>query len=57
MTDATLSDEFVTDTMALDLRIERRRLGPAIRAIFDAAEAGHATPTIFTGTRSTRNTR
>ena len=43
MTDAIPANEFVTDTMALVLRIERRRMGPAIRAIFGAAEAGQAT--------------
>ena len=43
MSDATPANEFVTDTMALVLRIERRRLGPAVRAIFGAAETVHAT--------------
>ena len=43
MTDSTLANEFATDTMGLVLRIERRRPGPAARAIFDAAEAGNVT--------------
>jgi predicted nucleic acid-binding protein len=37
------ASEFVTDTMGLVLRIERRRLGPVARAIFDAVESGTAT--------------
>jgi len=43
MTDSTRASEFVTDTMGLVLRIERRRLSPAVRTIFDATEAGNAT--------------
>jgi predicted nucleic acid-binding protein len=43
MTASTLANEFATDTMGLILRIERRRLGPTVRAIFDAAEAGNVT--------------
>lgn len=37
------ASEFVTDTMGLVLRIERRRLGPVARAIFDAVESETAT--------------
>ena len=43
MTDSIHASDFVTDTMGLVLRLERRRLGPAVRAIFDAAEAGNVT--------------
>lgn len=43
MTDSTHGNKFVTDTMGLVLRIERRRLGPVVRAIFEAAEAGDVT--------------
>ena len=43
MSSSTPASEFVTDTMGLVLRIERRRLGPIARAIFDAVESGSAT--------------
>lgn len=43
MTVGTRPSEFVTDTMGLVLRVERRRLGPAAKAIFEALEAGDAT--------------
>ncbi len=36
MTNATRTSEFVTDTMALVLRIERRKLGPTVKSIFDS---------------------
>jgi predicted nucleic acid-binding protein len=42
MTTSTLGNEFVTDTMAFVLRIERRRLGPKAKSAFDSAEAGSA---------------
>ena len=41
MTPSTRVSEFVTDTMGLVLRIERRRLSPTVRAIFATAEAGN----------------
>ncbi len=40
MSAATLSSEYVTDIMGLVLRIEKRRLSPLARVIFDAAENG-----------------
>ena len=43
MTSSIRESEFVTDTMGLVLRIERRRLGPGAKAIFDAVESGTAT--------------
>ena len=43
MTSSTPASEFVTDTMGLVLRIEQRRLPPAIKAIFDTVESGNAT--------------
>lgn len=42
MTSSTPVNEFVVDTMGLVLRIERRRLGPRAKSIFDAAESGNA---------------
>jgi predicted nucleic acid-binding protein len=43
MTNAIHESEFVTDTMGLVLRIERRRLGTTVRGIFDSVESGNAT--------------
>ncbi|MGH9428183.1 MAG: hypothetical protein ACRD2L_18010 [Terriglobia bacterium] len=43
MTSSTLASEFVTDTMGLVLRIERRRLGSTAKSIFEAAESGTVT--------------
>ncbi|MBM3241840.1 type II toxin-antitoxin system VapC family toxin [Candidatus Poribacteria bacterium] len=43
MTNVTPTSEFVTDTMALILRIERRKLEPMAKSIFDSVEAGNAT--------------
>jgi predicted nucleic acid-binding protein len=43
MTNSTPGNEFVTDTMGLVLRIERRRLSPRARSIFESAESGNAT--------------
>lgn len=43
MTSSTPATEFVTDTMALVLRLERRRMPPTAKAIFDAVESGQAT--------------
>lgn len=40
MSSAIPGSEFVTDTMALVLGLEGRRLGPAAKAAFDLAEAG-----------------
>jgi hypothetical protein len=42
MTSSTPGSEFVADTMALVLRIEKRRLGLRAKAAFDLAEAGTA---------------
>ena len=36
------SSEFVTDTMGLVLRIERRKLGQTAKSIFDSVESGNA---------------
>ncbi len=33
-------NEFVTDTMALVLRLERRKSGPQAKSLFDAAQRG-----------------
>ncbi|MBI1929797.1 PIN domain-containing protein [Candidatus Poribacteria bacterium] len=43
MTNSTLANEFVTDTMGLVLRIERRKLGPTVKSIFDSVESGNTT--------------
>lgn len=43
MTNSTHASEFVTDTVGLILRIERRRLGPTSKSVFDAVESGNAT--------------
>ena len=40
MTNDTPVSEFVTDTMGLVLRIERRRLGTTAKSIFESAEEG-----------------
>jgi predicted nucleic acid-binding protein len=42
MTGAIPVSEFVTDTMGLVLRIERRKLGSAVKPIFDSVEDGSA---------------
>jgi len=42
MTSSTPGNEFVTDTMAVVLRVEKRRLGLKAKAAFDSAEAGSA---------------
>jgi len=36
-----MSNSYVTDTMALVLRLEKRRLPPNVKSIFETAEAGH----------------
>lgn len=43
MTNSIPPNEFVTDTMGLVLRIERRKLGPTAKSIFDSVESGDAT--------------
>lgn len=43
MTSSTHPNEFVTDTMGLVLRIERRKLGPTAKSVFDSVESGDAT--------------
>ena len=40
MTHATLASEFVTDTIGLVLRIERRQLSEKVKSIFDSVESG-----------------
>ena len=40
MTSSTLASEFVTDTMALVLRMESRKLGTVARSILESVEAG-----------------
>jgi predicted nucleic acid-binding protein len=42
MISSTHASEFVTDTMGLVLRIERRRLPSTAKAIFNAVESGNA---------------
>jgi predicted nucleic acid-binding protein len=42
MTSSTPANEYVTDTMALVLRLERRRMGERAKAAFEAVEAGTA---------------
>lgn len=42
MGNSTPANEYVTDTMGLVLRIEKRKLSSTARNIFDAAEAGTA---------------
>jgi len=41
MTSSTLASEFVADTMALILQIEKRKMGQAARSIFSAMESGN----------------
>ncbi len=43
MTSSIPASEFVTDTMGLVLCIERRKLGPTAKSIFDSVESGNAT--------------
>ncbi len=43
MSNSIPANEYVTDTMGLVLRIEKRKLGSMARIVFDAAEAGKAT--------------
>jgi predicted nucleic acid-binding protein len=43
MTSSIPTNEFVTDTMGLILRIERRKSGPRARTIFNLVESGNAT--------------
>jgi predicted nucleic acid-binding protein len=43
MSSVTPASDFVTDTMGLVLRLERRRLGRQAKAIFEAVESGAAT--------------
>jgi predicted nucleic acid-binding protein len=43
MTSSTLASEFVTDTMGLVLRIEKRRLRPTTKLIFESTELGRTT--------------
>ncbi|RKU32385.1 hypothetical protein C6496_24200 [Candidatus Poribacteria bacterium] len=40
MTNATLASEFVTDTIGLVLRIERRQLSEKVKSIFESVESG-----------------
>ena len=40
MTNVTLVSEFVTDTVGLVLRIERRQLSEKVKTIFDSVESG-----------------
>lgn len=42
MSSSTPASEFVTDTMGLILRIERRRAGTTVSSIFDSVETGSA---------------
>ncbi|MGB9553636.1 MAG: PIN domain-containing protein [bacterium] len=42
MTSSIPKSEFVTDTMGMVLRIERRSLGSKAKSIFEAAESGKA---------------
>jgi len=42
MTNSTPTSEFVTDTMGLVLRIERRKSGQGAKTIFDEVESGNA---------------
>jgi PIN domain nuclease of toxin-antitoxin system len=40
MTSSTLTSEFVTDTMALVLYLEKRRLSSTVKSIFTSADRG-----------------
>lgn len=42
MTSATRLNDCVADTMAFVLQLERRRLTPLVKSIFNAAESGHS---------------
>lgn len=42
MTNSIPVNEFVTDTMGMSNRLERRRLGPIARTVFEQTEAGRA---------------
>lgn len=42
MTASTPASEYVTDTMALVLRLESRRMGATAKTIFDGVESGSA---------------
>lgn len=42
MTNSTPTSEFVTDTMGLILRVERRKLSTTVRSIFSLVESGNA---------------
>ena len=41
MTNSTPTSEFVTDTMGLILRVERRKLSTTVRSIFSLVESGN----------------
>ena len=43
MTNSILSNEYVTDTMALVLHLENRRSSPAVKQIFNGADRGEVT--------------
>lgn len=43
MTASIPTSEFVTDTMGLVLHVERRKLVPTVKSIFDAVEGGTTT--------------
>lgn len=43
MTNVSLASEYVADTMALVLHLEKRRSSPTIKSIFDAADLGKIT--------------
>ena len=43
MTSSTPANEYVADTMAIVLRIERRRMGKRAKGVFEAVERGEAT--------------
>jgi hypothetical protein len=43
MTNSTRASEFVTGTMGVVLRIEKRRLSPLAKSIFESAELGKIT--------------
>ena len=42
MTGATPATEFVTDTVGLVLRLEKRKMGAGAKSVFDSAESGSA---------------
>lgn len=43
MTNVSLASEYVADTMALVLHLEKRRSSPTLKSIFDAADLGKIT--------------